>query len=264
MKINTILFLFTALGLLAQEPPTQDPDPGAYRINLLPQDLKANLQVNDRPVPNIQDLAVLGWSKDGKIAVLLGSPSPFRPDYRASFMVIDLVSDRRLALLGPQSMRDVVEDYGMMLEPLPGNPENPMSLEYFYELNQSRIYRLLLEHSILPQNGVFGQGPILQEERRIQFLLEVMSKTPRWDMGEPAVYEKYAYTVRAADSLTGAKVLGQRTYDTAYLLGAQILGYILSPFENRAAVIVAETSWGIELEHSSSFDLFGAHLDSGY
>jgi hypothetical protein len=264
----TLFFTVLALSLGAQESLSPDqkppPPPESFSLTPMPDDLWAQMRYDGRPVPNIQDLAVLGWSEEGKIAILTGNYSPFRPDFSATFQIIDLVTDTRRALLGPQSMQDVIEEYGIMGDPLPGNPENPMSLEYFYALNQNKIYRLMIQEGIRPQSGFFGQGALLQEDRDIRFALKVLNKTPRSDLGEPVVYQEFAYQIWAEDRARGSKLLGQRSYDTAYLLGAEVLGHILSPFENRVAVIVAETSWGLELEYTTDFDLYGSHLDLGF
>jgi hypothetical protein len=178
----TLFFTVLALSLGAQESLSPDqkppPPPESFSLTPMPDDLWAQMRYDGRPVPNIQDLAVLGWSEEGKIAILTGNHSPFRPDFSATFQIIDLVTDTRRALLGPQSMQDVIEEYGIMGDPLPGNPENPMSLEYFYALNQNKIYRLMIQEGIRPQSGFFGQGALLQEDRDIRFALKVLNKTP--------------------------------------------------------------------------------------
>ena len=256
-----ILFYMTVLmmsGLWAQEESPAFPAE-SFRLVPIPEGMRAQITAGGNPSPNHEELAILGWSEDGKMAYLSGYWTPFRQDFYGSFQFIDTSSNNNYVVIPPQSTNGIIDDYAMMLEPLPGDPDDPYNLEYFFEHHRSYILNELRIHGLRPQAGFFGGDVILQPDREISLSLNLLHSQLREKDEDLEIFESYHYEVLAeVDGET--LVVGEKAFETAYVLGAKVLGHAVSPFDDVIVVIVANSIWGPLDEHFVDLELYPLDL----
>ncbi len=220
-------------------------------------------------LPRVEELHIVtpdglfpvGWSADGKFAYVTQITSNFRPDVECRLVIQDMVTDKIVWDSGPRSMMDLVES-GKTLPKLNGEP---LSVQYFFSYYYDELASALSKAGIVPSaKADLFQFPCAVNAYTLDAAVTVRSKTTDKDFGDERVYRSYDYELVMKHSVLGKKRIFSEKLTNSYLFSVDPVGFFISPFEKRAAVVVAYYNWGLELEHSASYRVVGSLYESGF
>ena len=191
------------------------------------------------------DIRIWGWSKDGKIAYSLESVGSFSGIPTGSFVIFDTISDKIIVELEPAT-----DDY--------------LSSEDFY----NNEYMTNISSAVKTHNIVTGQGydflrfPI----RRNNMVYDCQITDVAYGNHDYGFFDnRFVSDYNVVITANGRrKVIGNFVSSGTGPGVLYICGYFLSPFEERALVVVAEESYTFEGETSLKYRLNGCHLGVGF
>ena len=203
----------------------------------------------------------IGWSAEGKFAYVRAAASSFRPDMVCRLVIQDLVTDKIVWDSGQRSMADLAES-GKSLPKLNGEP---LSAEYFFSYYYNELSPQLAKYGIasFPKADLF-QFPCAVNGYTLDAPVVVRSKTTDEDFGEADVYKSFNFDLFMEHSALGKKKIFSENLANAYLFSVDSVGFFVSPFEKRAAVVLAYLRWGIEMEYSTDYRVVGSLYESGF
>ncbi len=203
----------------------------------------------------------VGWSPDGKFAYVTESASSFRPDMVCRLVIQDMVTDRIVWDSGARSMMDL-EESGKKLPALNGDI---LSAGYFFSYYYDEFAAQLSKYGIVgaPKADLF-QFPCAVNGYTLDAQVAVRAKSTDPDFGDARVYSTYDYDLFMVHSALGRKKIFSEKLTQAYLFSAGPVGFFVSPFEKRAAVVVARYRWGLEMEYSADYTVVGSLYESGF
>ena len=173
-------------------------------------------------IPNAR---VWGWSNNGKVACSVERQVDGRGGQIIDFVILDLITDDTVFELKMDSF-----DY------------NDAEDEALYNFSMAAISNALRTHNISWQGTEFFRFPIRKND--IVYGSRIINvETQKFDFGFDTVVSKYSVLVTADEK---RKIIGTFTPVSTVTGYVYVCGYVLSPFENRALVVVAEEHWGHE------------------
>ena len=185
---------------------------------------------------------IWGWSNDGKVAYSVERGIEGRGGQIIYFVILDSVSDSEVFKLIMDSF-----DY------------NDVEDEALYNLSSVHILNALMMHNIVRQETNFLPFPF----RRNNTVYDCRITNVEYKDGEGffdgGAVSRYNVLVTAGNK---SKIINSFTPvgRTGFVY---VCGYFLSPFENRALVVVAEERWGHE-GTELDYRLSGCHLEAGF
>ncbi len=194
----------------------------------------------------------LGFSEDGKLAVLYIAPDEAVGCYQWSVSVISLVTDKTIeAIRWNDETCDLIVD-----------------VETLWKHEVSDIEALLSKHGIQPradlklQSLPLAHGSDLLDARLVTGSPELLETDGLRGARVPV-------TVRVKSTERGEKTIGVLAVESRYEMpltwGHEVLGYVASPHEARAVVLVREIHRGWEgLPTVEVVHLMGADLEGGF
>jgi hypothetical protein len=190
---------------------------------------------------------IWGWSNNGKVAYSIGQETGGRGGKIVDFVVFDLVSDKAVFELKMDSFNhDDVDDY--------------VEDEALHNLYEVRILNALKTHNIIVQTTEFSQLPIRKNNMVYNSqIINAVHKEDEYGFFENLV-TKYTVEVTADDK---KKIIGNFEPLVGMTGNVYVCGYILSPFENRALIVLAEEARGYE-GNELRYRLSGCHLGVGF
>ena len=186
---------------------------------------------------------IWGWSKNGKIAYSIESAIDGRGGQIIEFVVLDLITDKTVFVLEMDSF-----------------DHNDIENEALYNVFKTEILSAQKEYDIVQEGTQFLPFPFTRNntEYNARFI-DIEYKDDDLGFFEKVVTGyKVSVTANTKSKIVNTFVPLRIITSTVYLCG-----YILSPFENRMMVVIAEESWvheGTEMFYRFA----GCHLGVGF
>ena len=187
---------------------------------------------------------IWGWSAAGKVAYSIEREVEGRGGKIINFTVFDTVSD------------DVVVSFGIDTFDI---GDDNLTSEYLYSLLRDRITNAIRANSIVGGGTDFRPFPIRRNNMEYSCsITNIVHSADNYGFFNDNV-SKYTVVVTANGK---SKVVNTFESD-ALTRKIYICGYILSPFENRALIVLAEENF--VFEGTELFYIFGGcHLGTGF
>jgi hypothetical protein len=132
--------------------------------------------------------------------------------------------------------------------------------EALHNLYSDRILNALKAHNIIVQRTEFSQLPIRKNDTVYNSrIINAEYKKDEYGFFDN-LFTKYTVEVTAGDK---KKTIGNFEPLTGMTGNVYVCGYILSPFENRALIVLAEESRGYE-GNELRYRFSGCHLGVGF
>jgi hypothetical protein len=193
---------------------------------------------------------IWGWAKNGLVAYSSGETlDPNAGDVHINFVIFDFVSDKIIDSLKMHSAADF--------------DNADATVQALYCAYMSRIRGLLSRYGIAELQLGFMPLPIKNDgavysARAVTTLLTEEEQEAEWYRGK---VKSYSIVVGKND----AKSVTIMSKDEASATEVEVCGYFLSPFENRALIVISEYRYGVSNMPSSTEYIFsGCHLDEGF
>jgi len=200
-----------------------------------------------RTFPRIR---IWGWSRTGKVAYSSETVGEYTGTTTVRFNIFDFINDKELLTIEVDAL-DVASETGSDIAP-------NITAEYMFSYAKDKIANALKTHAIVEQYAEFLPFPIKRNDTEYRVAISALSSGE--DMWGKIPITKYSATVTAngkrktiltSGSTRAAKVL--------------ICGYFISPFENRALIILAPVSPpAFEGDIGLHFVFSGCHLETGF
>jgi len=248
MKYNKLIFVsifffyLGALSVVADVPATQG-------INI-PREvdlLQYTTIIRDDPGlgsfvgPGI--VRIWGWSRTGKVAYSVEGVGEYTGFMAIRFVIFDFVNDKVLIYINTDA--DDIDNYDAGSEDL-------------FVYSKDAIANAIKTHNIVEQNAGFLPFPINWNNKA--YRVSVSNTVSGEDMWGRIPIKKYTVSV----AVNGKSKVVMSAKDTR-ASRVYICGYFLSPFENRALIILAEqTPPGFEGDVNVNYVFIGCHLEQGF
>ncbi|MCL1813874.1 MAG: hypothetical protein FWG29_10205 [Treponema sp.] len=210
------------------------------KINLF----QYSASISQRPLYGFPNARIWGWSNNGKVAYSIETEVDGRGGQKIDFVVFDLISDETIFELKMDSFN-----------------HNDVEDEILYNLFSSDIANALRINGIISQRIEFLPFPIRINNTvyNSQIINVEHKKGDEYGFFDSLV-SKYMVKVIANEK---SKIIAN--FNPVHTLTgyAYVCGYFLSPFENRALVVVAEEHWGFE-GTELTYRFSGCHLGVGF
>ena len=186
---------------------------------------------------------IWGWSRTGKVAYSIEREVAGRGGQKIDFAVFDTVTD------------EVVLSFGIDTFDL---DVNNAASEYAYNLLKNRIFDAIKEHNIIEGTSDFQPFPINKNN-----MVYNCSVTNFEYSADEFFFNDNISSYTVVVIANGRTKIINTFKSDAMTRGIYICGYILSPFENRALIILAEENF--VFEGTEIFYVFaGCHLGIGF
>jgi hypothetical protein len=246
-----VVLWFTSAVNSQQKSPTATVfmNPREVKLRLNRRDYNRNSIGGDFAIDNFYPI---GWSKDGKFAYYLEPVDEACGCYFGKLLIVDLKNDAVVWQFDYTSEDDEGRDL-----------KKPKSLAALWAANRKLFSRKLNENNIEAQHGArVLRFPVTYKTDRVTPVLSVERKP----MSEAD--RIYGDIVRARVQLTsrhGKKTILDQEYADAKPLYVGIVGYLKSPLEPRAGIILVEIYRGYEgPPHVGMVRIVGASLDKNF
>jgi len=173
-------------------------------------------------IPNAR---VWGWSNNGKVAYSIERQVDGRGGQKIDFIILDLITDDTVFELNMDSFDC-----------------NDAEDEALYNLFRANISNALRTNGIVQESPPFSAFPLARNNMTYNSQI-INIERKNYDFGFETIILKYTVLV-TADSKS--KIIGNFAPVNTVTGYVYVCGYILSPFENRALVVIAEEHWGNE------------------
>ena len=189
------------------------------------------------------DFRIWGWSRDGKVAYSIERLIDGRGGRVIDFVVFDMITDKIIFELKMDSF-----DYG------------DADFKSLYKLSKNKIINAMKKNKIVEKRTNFSAFPIKKNGKTYKCFRNMTINT---ENKEEDIMEFYGKKIKYDIIITlGEKSKIIKTEDVI-VLDVYVCGYFLSPFENRALVVIAEEKFvfeGTELFYNFS----GCNLNTGF
>jgi hypothetical protein len=202
------------------------------------------------PMYKWSNIRIWGWSKDGKAAYSNNKFIDGRGGVITTVIILNLKTD---AVLYRNSLDSIdFEDFDD------------------YEERYNNAYRNFIANyrNICTQNGIefiqtdFKNLPIKHNARTVNIIIEKIEKTGTREEWEIERYGKIGSYKVIAKNQRRQKIIHENTFRNA-AFDVIVCGYFISPFEDRALVIVGEYV-GVFEGKDVEYVLIGCHLSDGF
>lgn len=226
-----------------------------YPVIYNPFDLidKTRLEKKDKYINLL--FTPLGWSKDGKIAYIIGidpGGAGFDETGYYSWVIQDMVTDK----LEWQSEHGLEEGLPTELK----DEFDPIKILKWVYANHSKKYQKNFDKYkiICDKNIKIQKFPFIYNSNEFYGKITDIYRETKYSI--PDIITKYKVMVLKNNV---RKVCSQKNND--FLLDIQVVGYIKSPFEPRIAIVISNIMWGWEgPPHRVWFSLIGCDLEKGF
>ena len=233
LKLFVLGFIFLSVQFLSAQQLSFPP-----KINFF----QYSSSVSGLPLYGFPNARIWGWSNNGKVAYSIETEVEGRGGQRINFVVLDLISD------------DI--DFELKLDSF---DHGDLTDEALYNLFKTDISNALRKYSISGQRTDFLRFPIRKNDMVYESrIINVEQK--KNDYAFDNVVSKYTVSVTANGKSKTIGTFSPVNTITGYVY---VCGYILSPFENRALVVLAEEHWGFE-GTELTYRFSGCHLGVGF
>lgn len=200
----------------------------------------------------IEEFYPIGWSKDGKFAYYTEPGDEACGCYFGELYIVDTVSDKVVWSFKYNGSDD--ED-----------PEKPKyrAITDLWAKNRKLFSDKLSQYGIVAlARPALLTFPINQAGDRLSANLIIQEETD----AEKRIYSTVKKaTLRLASRRSGAKTIYEEAHPEYGPLDVEVLGYLKSPFEPRAAVVLIEAWRGYEgPPHITRVKVVGASLTTGF
>ncbi|MBX3245063.1 MAG: hypothetical protein KF685_11455 [Acidobacteria bacterium] len=205
----------------------------------------------------------IGWSKDGKFAYFVEPADEACGCYFGTFVIQDLKTDKIL-----WQYRHVGDEMGLVADEAVAISEERKQL---WASKNAEFRTKLKQHGIqVAEAFSYQTGSLKTDTDEITFSVDLTRTDANPVIGFP--YNLVRMVGKARSVNKGEKVIFEEKLegdDTLYgiegAIDAQIFGYMISPFEQRAAVILVEVIRGYEgPPHTTRTSVVGVSLTSGF
>ncbi len=200
----------------------------------------------------VENFYPVGWSRDGKFAYYLEPVDEACGCYFGKLVILDLKNDA------------VVWQFDYTSEDDSEVSKKPKTLAALWAANRKLFSAKLTENKIEPQRAArVLPFPITYKSDRVTPTLHVERKQMNKD---DRIYGDVGRaTVELNSRRNGSKTVFDEKYAEAMPLYVGMLGYLRSPLEPRAAIILVEIYRGYEgPPHVASVRIVGAALDKNF
>jgi len=245
--VSLIAVVLMAWPANAQE--TTFKNPVAVKLTVSRRDYSRNSIGGNFEVENFYPV---GWSKDGKFAYYVEPVDEACGCYFGKLVIVDLKNDA------------VVWQFDYTSEDNTENSKKPQTLAALWAANRKLFSAKLNENKIEPQRiARVLPFPIIYKTDRMTANLSVERKPLR---EEDRIYGDVARArVELTSRRNGKKTVLDEKYAEAMPLYVGMLGYLKSPLEPRAAIILIEIYRGYEgPPHVGNLKIVGASLDKNF
>jgi hypothetical protein len=198
------------------------------------------------------DCRIWGWSRDGKVAYSYTEFQDGAGWETKYFYILNYIDDK---VLWKNSLEDY-EGKQMIYSEGEGSIEGPV-------IDYDVLYREFM--NICKINGIefvqaeFKKLPIMHNNRIYNVIEEQNKRDDSDDYGYDTI-ESYKIVVETQGK---SKVINEDTFSYPTVFDIFSLGYFISPFEDRALIVI-----GRHIRHwegtNNDYILLGCHLDSGF
>jgi len=200
-----------------------------------------------RTFPKIR---IWGWSRTGKVAYSSETVGEYTGTTTVWFTIFDFVNDKELLTITVDELDDEL--------PFASDESNDTMAELMLNRIKDKIANAIKAHAIVEQYAEFLPFPIKRNDTEYRVAISVLSSGE--DMWGEIPITKYSATVTANGKRK--TILTSGSTRTAKVL---ICGYFISPFENRALIILAPVSPpAFEGDIGLHFVFSGCHLETGF
>jgi len=213
-----------------------------------------------------ESVRMWGWSKDGKIAYSTESGDiDDAGNYRMNitFKVMDMVNDKNIFNFSiDTSFDEETRDKMAKLHPDGYDFSNDI-----YKSNRDRILNAFKEFNIITQETKFLPFPLKKDGITYDCRLTDMKYQKQKQAFDNVVQVVSKYSVLVTANGKSKIVSNFTASGDGWLPEAgniHICGYVLSPFENRALIIVMRRYNLGFMDWNTSLDFIGCHLDRGF
>ncbi|MDR0312900.1 MAG: hypothetical protein LBI14_04825 [Treponema sp.] len=229
---------------------TQSQTPSTNLPNLSTQEFTFPPQINffqySKSTGSLYDFPntrIWGWSNTGKIAYSIERHIDGRGGQIINFVVLDLITDEIVFQLNMDSF-----------------DHNDATDEALYDFYRATISNAFETHDIIGQRTDFLQFPIRKNNMVYNSqIINVEQKEDEYGFFENLV-AKYTVEVTADNK---KKIIGIFEPVSRMTSDVYVCGYVLSPFENRALIVVAEEFFAFE-GNEVTYRFSGCHLGVGF
>lgn len=215
-------------------------DPFQYSV---PGGTKYSYSAPYNDIYGFPGMRIWGWSRSGKIAYSVERNIEGRGGTLIQFIIFDTVTDTTVYELNIDS-----NDY--TINQTPGNLINML-----YELEKTKIINAMDKNNIVQRQTDFLPLPIKSPKGEYNCFVNIEQEE------FPEFYDRIK-EYRVNVSFNGKNKIIKNTTDVE-AVSVYTCGYFLSPFENRAVVIIGEERWGFE-GTELFYLLSGCNLDRGF
>jgi hypothetical protein len=200
------------------------------------------------PIPGREaEFFTFGWSRDGKIAYALVDTPIFRTGFGFTFAIVDARTDEVLV-----SIYDHADQF------LASTGVSPY--EEAWRRNSAEIVSSLERYAIEPAGETIVEPfPLVRGNDGYDVAIREWRVDPAT---QPYGNGVVGYTVSFNSRRRGSKVVASQ--GRLWATDVTALGFVRSPFENRIAIIVAESGNANGNNRFTDFTIVGAHLEAGF
>ena len=210
-----------------------------------------SLLVNDNESLNIyqenNDIYVLGWSKDGKMAYIENRSIEGRGGHYLYFTIIDLVEDKITHQLKKRWYDD--DNYGE-------SPEKALTFSQCIKTYSKDINMQLKNNNIIVKPCKFQTFPAIDSKgNEVTFNVKVLKK----ELGEFNL-TYMTYEIYAEKNNQSKRISSINNKKSEFV---KPTGFIKSPYEDRVALVVADAEYVFE-GNEVFINFYGCNLSSGF
>jgi len=250
MQLQSVIIAILLLSWTAYSQETTFKNPIEVKLRVNRRDYNRNSIGGNFEVENFYPV---GWSKDGKFAYYLEPVDEACGCYFGKLVILDLKNDAVVWQFDYTSEDDGEDD-----------SKKPKTLAALWAANRKLFSDKLNENKIEPQRPTrVLPFPISFKTDRVTPTLRVERKAMNKD---ERIYGDVSRTlVQLTSRQNGKKTVLDEKYSEAMPLYVGMLGYLRSPHEPRAAIILVEIYRGYEgPPHVGQLKIVGAALDKNF
>ncbi len=187
----------------------------------------------------------IGWSKTGNFAYIIEPADEGLGNYIMGIVIVNLVSDKVL--------------WDWYSDPI---VEEEVYREDLWKKHYNEFKQKLNKNGIIQVRNIKLQENYFTYEKK-DFSVRLETKTKKDpDMNIDLVNRSKIFLKSTKE---GEKLMAEVKYEDSMILGQQISGCLISPFEDRIVVILKNERWGYEgPPNVVEYEVFGANLSTGF
>lgn len=243
MRLKYIAFIVSILIALFCACSTAEISPSPDLLQYVRADSSA-----DFPSYTAPGIRIWGWAQNGRFAYSSARSVPGSGGMSVEFVVFDFIDDKQIFKL---KMNDYLYGFDPASEDWKTAPES------LYAKYSGQINAALAKHGIVEQQVKFLPFPLSKDGAVYAASVQVTRRDSQ--AGFNPIQD---YNIVVTKNNEKSRIITSR--NTAYVEAVAVCGYFLSPFENRALVVIACAYFGLSQTSSIEYTFSGCHLDIGF